>query len=289
MVSGVWAVNFLVLYAVSFSRLSANNVLLSYWNEFFMPMPPWQNLAWFTAVFAKILAMPIDLTVPWLGALLITVGLATYLVKNRRMGIILLTPLIMTLLASGLKKYPFGDRLLLFAVPIFFLFMGTAVEQLRTILAGRHAVGAFVLSLAVAVSLAYGPTAQAIANVRHPHNDEDIKTVLEYVAHRKASRDVLYVYYSAIPAFTYYAPGFGLDTLYGHQRIAIQETFPWLTWTMWRNCEATNGSGLFSHTTYNWGSYDEAAFIYEYLLPKMGTKMDEVRSVDASAFLFDMR
>ena len=286
-VLSVWSVNILVLYEVSFRRLSANNVLVSYWNEFFMPMPPWQNLAWFSAVFTRVLVKPAGIAVPWLGALLIAAGLALYLVKHQRWGVILITTLIMTLLASGLKKYPFGDRLLLFALPIFFLCIGEAVEQLRTLFNGRRAMDTFVLSLAVAVSVAYWPTVQAIANVRQPGNDEDIKSVLEYVAHRKTSRDVLYVYYSAIPAFTYYAPGYDLDTLAVIKGSGSRDN-PVAYIDEVAQLEGNNRVWfIFSHN-YNWGSFDEVAF-FEYFLPRMGAKLDEIKTVNAAALLFSMR
>ena len=287
MVTGVWAVNFLVLYAVSFSRLAANTELLSYWNNFFMPMPPWQNIGWFSAVFTRILVKPVGLQIPWLGAILIASGLTTFIVKNSRMGVILLTTLLMTLLASGLKKYPFGDRLLLFALPIFFLCIGEAVEQLRSIFAKKYAIGAFVFSLAVAVSVAYGPTSQAIATVRKPHNDEDIKSVLEHVAQKKMNQDVLYVYYSAIPAFTYYAAGFRLDTLSAVKGSGSRD-HPVAYMDEVAKLGGNNRVWLIFSLNYNWGSFDEVAF-FEYFLPRMGMKLDEVRSVNASAFLFNMR
>jgi hypothetical protein len=288
MMTGFWTVNFLVLYAVSFSRLSANNVLMSYWNEFFMPLPPWQNLAWFSTTLTRVLVMPIGLAIPWLGALLITAGLATYLFKKRLMGVLLLTPLLITLLASGLKKYPFGDRLLLFTLPIFFLCIGQALDQLRTMVERKHAIGAIILSMAVIVSLANGPTAQAIANVRHPRNDEDIKSVLEYVAQKKTNQDALYVYYSTIPAFSFYAPRFGLahhtivrgigarDNPVAYMNDVAQVRGNQRVWF------------IFSHN-YNWGSFDEVAFYYDYILPRMGEKLDEFRSDNASAFLYSMR
>jgi hypothetical protein len=285
-VVGVWAGNFLLLYTVSLRRLSADSVLVSYWSDFFMPMPPWHNPAWFSAILTRILAKPVGLTIPWLGAILIAAGLAVYLVKNRRIGIIFLTPLIITLLASGVKKYPFGDRLLLFTLPILYLCIGEAIEYLRTAFTGRLAIGAAIISLAMAASLSYGPATQAIATVRQPCNDEDIKTVLDYVAHKKTGQDVLYLYYSAIPAFTYYAAGFGLN---GHAVIKGIDSRGNAAGYI-HDIAQLRGTRrvwfIFSHN-YNWGPADEVAF-FEYALPRMGTKLDEVRSVDAAAFLFSI-
>ena len=287
MVGGVWAINFLVLYVISFSRLASDAVLTSYWDRYFMPMPPWKNLAWFAEISTLIFRKPVDLPMPWIGPLLVVAGLLLFLIKNKSTGIMICTTLCMTLLASGLRKYPFGDRLLLFAVPIFFLCIGTSVEQLRLWLRTKQPKVAIVFSLVMTFILLAWPSIQAASHVIHPQNGEDIKTVLEYVVKKKSQRDALYIYDASAPAFNFYASRYGLDRhtiikgigsrdnpegyyneiprFKGHERI-------WF---------------IFSHN-YNWGGYDEVSF-FENFLSKIGTRLDEVRSIDAVGFLYQMR
>jgi len=215
-------------------------------------------------------------------------GMVAYLVKNRLTGIILVVPLLLTLLASGLHKYPFGDRLLLFAVPVFFLYIGKAVEHLSVMFTGRCALAGFVLGLTTTVTVVFLSAKQAIGTVRYPHNDEDIKSVLTYVAQRKQPGDILYIYYSSIPAFSYYAPQFGLDKLTIVKGIGSRDN----PVAYMDDVAQLRGKGrawfIFSHN-YNWGTFDEVAFFYDYSLPRMGTRLDEIRSVNAYAFLYSVR
>lgn len=286
-VAGVWALNVVVLYMVSYSRLASNPVLTSFWDRYFMPMPPWKNFYWFANIPVLIFSKPVDLSKPLIGPILVVVGLLLYLMRKQSTGIMLFTTLGMTLLASGLRKYPFGDRLLLFAVPIFFLCIGTAVEQLRSLLRTKHPKVAIAFSIVMTLLLLTWPTIQVASHIIHPHNGEDIKTVLEYVVQKKSQRDALYIYVGSEPAFNFYASRYGLDKhpiingvgyrdnpegyyneiprLKGHERI-------WF---------------IFSHN-YRWGAYDEISF-FENFLSQIGTKLDEVRSIDAVGFLYEMR
>lgn len=134
----VWFLNFLLLYVLSFKQLASNPVLLSYWNEYFMPMPPWSNPIWFPVMFVKMLTKPLGLSVLSVSSILVIIGCITYLIKKKRMSLIIITPIVLTLLASALKKYPFGDRLLLFAVPFILILIAEGVEQLRNVIAKRN-------------------------------------------------------------------------------------------------------------------------------------------------------
>jgi len=213
--------------------------------------------------------------------------LILFLLKKRSAGIMICATLVATLLASGLRKYPVSDRLLLFAVPMVFLCIGATVEQLRSWLQTKHAKLAIVFSLIMTVILLGRPTVLAVSRIIHPKNGEDIKTVLKYVVNKKSQGDALYIYNRSAQAFNFYASHYGLDNhpiikgidssknpegyyaeiprLKAHKRI-------WF---------------IFSHN-YNWGGYDEVSFIND-MLSQAGTKLDEVRSVDAGGYLYQMK
>lgn len=287
MIAGLWALNFLFLYVVSFRSLAANAGLMLYWDKAFMPMPPWINLAWFSDRLSHIFKNPIDLPIPWLAPLLAFAGLVVFLMRKRSTGIMLCTTLVVTLLASGLRKYPVSDRLFLFAVPMVFLCIGTAVEQLRFWLQTKHVKLAIVFSLIMAVILLGRPTVLAVSRIIRPKNGEDIKTVLKYVATKKSQGDALYIYNKSDKAFNFYASHYGLDKqpiITGIDSSKNPEGY-------YAEIPRLKGHELvwfiFSHN-YKWGEYDELSFIND-MLSQIGIKIDEIRSVDAGGYLYQMK
>lgn len=280
----VWFLNFLLLYVLSFKQLASNPVLLSYWNEYFMPMPPWSNPIWFPVMFVKMLTKPLGLSVLSVSSILVIIGCITYLIKKKRMSLIIITPIVLTLLASALKKYPFGDRLLLFAVPFILILIAEGVEQLRNVIAKRHSVGAFGVCVMLTVVITFNPATEAIETLRNPYNNEDIKTVLKYIQHHKRADDMLYVYNGAIPAFEYYAESYNLENQKTIEGIASRDNPNEYI----ADLEKLRGKKrvwfIFSHD-YNWNRIDEEEF-FKSILNKIGAKADEVKSDNASGYLY---
>src|ERR1051325_2632283 len=100
----------------------------------FMPLPPTSSadLQWFPDTFVKIFSNPVASPVPLACALVFIVGCIALFKKNRSHLFLLVSPIVMTLLASGLHKYPFGRRLLLFSLPLMLIVIVAGVEFLCT-------------------------------------------------------------------------------------------------------------------------------------------------------------
>jgi hypothetical protein len=280
----IWSVNFVVLYSISFSRLASNSVLVSYWNEYFMPLPPWKDLNWFRMIFTRMLAKPVGLSNPYISSTLILIGCATYAIRNWRTAITIITPLLFAILASGFKKYPFGERLLLFAVPFIFLYIAEGTEQLRCFIGKKYPAGAICVCLFITTLMAFSPARQAINNFKYPENKEDLKSVMQYVAHHKEGSDFIYVYYGAIPAFKYYFSKYNLQSIEIVDGIESRDNpYNYVT-----DLEKLKGKNkvwfVFAHN-YNWGNIDEEEYFLN-ILNKKGAKLDEIKSVNASAYLF---
>src|SRR6185295_9297291 len=112
-----WLASFAVFYAVSLRQLSANQRLdVSWMNKgTFMPLPPtsWTDVGWFFKTFFGMFSNPADLPFPIAAGLVFAAGCVGLFLKRRTHLLMLASPLLFTLLASGLHKYPFGRRLLL--------------------------------------------------------------------------------------------------------------------------------------------------------------------------------
>jgi hypothetical protein len=204
-----WIASFAVLYFVSLRGLAANTYLLSYWSEYFMPLPPWNNWAWFPSTLRAVVEFPIGLTVWWpFPAALMLLGLVALLWHKPKFGALLGLTLLAALTVSGLGKYPFIGRLILFSAPLFLALIGAGVETLSRWIQRPKWLGT-VVGLTLAAALLYAPLTDAAQNFVNPKYPEHIRPAMAYLRENRKSSDSIYVYYWAVPAFRYYAPLYG--------------------------------------------------------------------------------
>jgi len=134
------------------------------------------------------------------------------------------------------------------------------------------------------VVITFNPATEAIETLRNPYNNEDIKTVLKYIQHHKRADDMLYVYNGAIPAFEYYAESYNLENQKTIEGIASRDNPNEYI----ADLEKLRGKKrvwfIFSHD-YNWNRIDEEEF-FKSILNKIGAKADEVKSDNASGYLY---
>src|SRR5262249_20606819 len=129
-----WLASFAVLFAVSLRTLSENQRLESSWlsKGTFMPLPPRSasDLGWFARAFVGMFSNPTGSPLPVMTALLFLAGCVYLFYKNWTHLMMIVSPLLLTMLASGIHKYPFGRRLLLFAVPLIVVVVSAALEYI---------------------------------------------------------------------------------------------------------------------------------------------------------------
>lgn len=210
LVIGTWAASFALLYLVSLGGLAANNFLLDYWTEYFMPLPPWNNWGWFPATAQGIISFIFGVEAWWpLVALLMLLGLVALLRNNLQFGVLLALPLFAALGASALGKYPFAGRMILFAIPIFIALAAAGVESVVGWLRPRWL--AVVAGAVLVLILFLQPLVSAGENFIHPKYPEHIRPTMTYLQENHKPDDAIYVYYWAVPAFRYYAPFYGFS------------------------------------------------------------------------------
>ncbi len=278
-----WGVSFTILYFVSLRGLAANQYLLGYWAEAFMPMPPWTHLDWFPNTLKGVLDDPTGLGTFWiLPALLMLVGLVALLRRNWRFGALFGLTLGATLAAAALGKYPFAGRIILFAVPIFLALIGAGVEEIVGWFRRSRWLGS-AIALALAAFLLYHPLTSAAQNFAQPKYYEHIRPGMAYLQANRKPGDVLYIYSWAVPAFRYYAPFYGFaesDFIAGNKH----ENDPQALLT---EIDRLQGSKrvwvLFSHV-YEKGDFNEKDFILARL-DEIGERKREFREPGTSVVL----
>ncbi len=281
-----WLINFVVLYLISLRFLATNTILINYWRDSFMPVPPWHNIAWFHEAFSAMLTYPVGLTNVSIGIALLFVGCVSLFFRKWQLALILIMPFLTTLVASGLEKYPFSDRLLLFIVPIVFLLVAEGIERPRLILLKFNPLIAFGVWIILVSLLLYKPINIARYHFLYPKMEEHIKPIMAYLSQNRQNTDTIYIYYGARPAFTYYALPFGFedgDYIFGV--FSRQDPDKYI-----QEINELNGRKrvwfVFSHNCRQC-TVNEEAFFLEYL-GEIGMKIDELKSPRTSVYLYDL-
>jgi hypothetical protein len=288
----LWALSFAACYSISLRHLNENKGLLNYWSFGFVPTPlvSLMTIEWFISTFFGIFSNPVGLGLSGIAALSFLVGCISVFSNRADKFFIFTSPIVLTFIAAGLRKYPFSGRLLLFIVPVLLLFIAEGAEQIwsRT-RDGAPYIGACLIGLLFLDPLLFStyhlikPSAAdlppGVAHIR-----EEIKPVLHYVEDHRSEGDTLYVYLGAQPAFRYYAPRFSLTQM----NLVLGASGDWENYE--KDLDQLRAYKrvwlLFSHMNTSTGIDEEKYFLY--LLNKRGTKLDYFKSVGASVYLYDL-
>ena len=129
----IWLLSFAAFYLISLRNLSGNQTLENSWERkgTFMPLPPlsFTDIEWFFNAFFKMFSNPLGLPFSIAAGLIFIVGCVALLKKKTQL-LILTAPVFFTLLASGVHKYPFGRRLLLFLIPLLLIVIAAGIQYL---------------------------------------------------------------------------------------------------------------------------------------------------------------
>jgi hypothetical protein len=277
------ALSFAISYFLFVRNMASNRYLRDYWSSSFMPFPPafLSQARWLLATFLQIFQNPVTVGLPGLGAFLFLVGSIVMFVYARQRFFVLGSPILLTLVASALRLYPFGDRLILFLAPVFLLFIAEGLVQL----AGRTRQMTILIGIVALAIIFFHPVLSFGKALVRPRTREEIKPVLDYINRYRKDQDVIYVYYGAQPAFEFYAPNYNLthNILIGVRSRAAPENYS-------HDLERLRGQVhvwfLFTHI-YNWQKTDEE-IIYLNNLDRMGSRRASFRSPGAVCYLYDL-
>jgi hypothetical protein len=120
-------------------------------------------------------------------------------------ALLVLAPVVVAILAAVARQYPFSDRLILFLLPGLFLALAEAIYWTYRQIARRSP-----LAGAAALALCMFPGVVPILKEPPPWRIDDVKAVLAYLQQERRSGDVIYIYYDAVPAVSFYGSQFGL-------------------------------------------------------------------------------
>ncbi len=211
LVCGAWAVSFGACYLLFTRKLGMNQYLLDYWAGKFMALPPYKpgHFAWLVHHYFEAFDKPGGfhaeaINASGLAGLLALIGGMTLARTDWRLLAAVATPVGLALLASGLQKYPFAGRLLLFAVPGLLVLVACGAWATAQAI-GKAVPGAGLLVLA---TLFAAPLAECQWQTKRPLHAEDAREVIAHAHAHWQPGDKAYVFYGAAASFHYYRDRF---------------------------------------------------------------------------------
>jgi len=282
-----WVGSFALNYFTTLD-LSQTTRMVDDWSEngAFMPMLPIsvEDLMWYRVVFSMF-QYPGGLAFYGLAAFCFVIGWVSTFSEKRYACYMLTLPILFTLFASGLHKYPFQGRLILFLVPTMLIFIGEGVDRIMTM---ARPTGRIVwVSLCVLLFLI--PGQKAISNLLNPARmeREEVRPVMTYLSQHYQNGDQLYLYHKSEPAFKYYTKRVGLGDVQFQRGIYPENNLNNIT----TDLNGLRGNDrvwiLFSHVQTNHG-IDEEKFIL-HVLDGMGKQIDVFKRTGASVYLYELQ
>lgn len=220
---GLWMISFLVNYFM-FTHKHAESQWVVYWFRLynnFMPFPPHniRELKWFSTNFYQLLDYPLGvalnikefssstllkiIALPVVPVILLFTGAFSIARKNSKYFYILLLPVVLMLIASGLHLYPLLERFWLFIAPVFILFIALGFEYYQDRFNFRK------LLWIVFILLIIPSVFQSVYFIIHPekfykHKKSYERESLVYINDNFQQGDAVYVYWNNLPGFKVY-------------------------------------------------------------------------------------
>ena len=286
LVCGAWAASFAACYLLFTRKLGMNQYLLDYWNGTFMPMPPYKpgHFAWLLHHYFEAFVTPGGFSAEaingsGLAGLLALVGGMHLARTDWRLLTAVATPVLLALIASGLQKYPFAGRLLMFAVPGLLVLTAVGCWVAMQAL-GRAVPGAGLVLLGV---LFAGPVGECKWQTKKPLHAEQAREAVAYTHAHWQPGDRAYVFYAAAAAFHYYQDRYPLplaDVVQGvENRGKDQGQFR-------RELEPLRGQRRVWVVVAHRQTHEQAAL--RAYLDSMGTREEVVGLSDAMVWRYDL-
>jgi len=208
-VSVGWALVLLCYYLLFVSKIKAQDFLINYWTNkepAFMPLNPFSAEFWnfmyakyimlfyYLFRFGKIAAISFQI--------LMILGIyRLFKTKNWQLLVIIFIPLIVHLLLSALKIYPFHIRFCLYLIPGFILLIVKGVELLHEMISHRFERFNFPLPLIPFLAL------MLFLNFKlngFPLVKQEYKKTLKYVTNKIKPNDKVFIFQESEVIFRYY-------------------------------------------------------------------------------------
>ncbi len=184
-----------------------------FWEDSFVPFPPLglSEIKWYLIKGINVMKNPLGFTFLYgIAFVFLVIGIISFLKRKDKLNLnLLLFPIVFLLIASIFHIYPINSRLILFILPIMYLFMSEGMCQfIKYFYPNKRLV-----SILIIIFLLVYPVSNGFSYLIRPILRQEIKSVIEYCLDNKEENDKIYIYYGAKTAFEYYTWDNKIDTL----------------------------------------------------------------------------
>jgi len=283
-----WGLSFIGLYFATIANNPNQAPMATYWSEHFMPLLPHNvhQFAWFFQHFRDMISFSLGFSnkhyVLWVPfGISFFAGIIYFIKQKKYQLLLLLITLITHLIVSGLSKYPFYHRLILYQTFPLFLFIAGGfffmVSSGAKLFDSKRVIG-----IAVALILI---TQLVITLTNFPYPTEDMKKDLAILKSNFKVGDKVYVYYPVDGVFDFYKTKYipaGTPVFYGTESRSnfsnYEKQITPLTGRVWF---------IFSHLYTNPSGVAEDDYIIQ-CAKKRGEVLLSGKSYSASVYLMDL-
>ncbi len=207
----VWLASFFGLHYLTRLNMDqgVSQMYQNYWNEYFVKIIS-LNIWDFRSSLTHLLNTfkdPAGFYFVGLALAFAIVGVIYIARENLRVCMLWAGPILMALLASQLEKYPFVERLILFLVPSYILFVAVGLNHVLA--QTKKAVPVF--SAICIILIFVHPALSSAYHLAKPRTREEIKPILHYLQKNLQKDDLVYVEYYGFKTIAFYAKEYGLD------------------------------------------------------------------------------
>lgn len=199
---GVWLAQFGAYYFLVLRHQANSAYLQSFHQAYFLHLLPQSTAEWkHNSLRIKELlgnAGSAHYYLMLINCGLIALGVGAAIRKKDPRIALLLVPVVLTLLAAGLRQFSLLDRVALFLVPLLMLLIGSGFGVLLRL--QRWPVHVALALFAVLVLWFFNP----LLTLRQPVRQFEITRGMDHLLERKVSGGSLYVHHSSVPTYRYY-------------------------------------------------------------------------------------
>jgi len=233
----LWLISFIINYLI-FTHKGVQSDWVVYWfktYDNFMPFPPRtiEQILWFPRNLLGMMDYPLGLVwnlknysgdtigkllaIPVISIVLLLTGIPLLFRRNKLYFLILLFPVFLMLLASGLQLYPLLERFWVFIAPVFIILIAFGFEYYELKFKNRYIV---VILFFIVIC---GPLVQSIYYTSNPetfykHKKSFFREGFIYINEHFKEGDAVYNYWNNAPGYCVYRKiiPFRFNAIVGH-------------------------------------------------------------------------
>jgi len=197
-----WAASFLVYYFLFIHNHSTTEIMMTYWEKSFLPINPFSKdfYIFLYQAIQDIYFHLLNFGIFWFFALIISLSAIEFMLKQKKYALLFLclTPVVVNLLLSGLKLYPFSGRLILYIVPLILFIFSIGLYHLYEFTNKKTVIFSYFLLILPVLIMFHS------IHSNFPIKKEEIKSSLNYIEKNIKQDEAIYLYSGSYRAFAFY-------------------------------------------------------------------------------------